>query len=190
MCNCFTGLPASKTTLTQITLAYYLCRNIITGSPQSVRDALRSSPYFDDIKAEDILPLLRPQNSKFADCPREYRGFRQLSVTFVEAKLEFGGGGGSKSISFTPAGSMGGTMGAINSFVTTHFVFDVHYCLRKHSTSKTYEDCYALYEVIGIEISSKDFNLRLSLSLRLDLSKRITYNPRISDDESTRNIRS
>jgi hypothetical protein len=112
-----------------------------------IRKALQSSPYFEDVSPEDILPLLRPQASKFMQCPKEYRGFRQLAVAFVESKLEFGSSGSAKSVTSAPAGSMGSTMGVFSSFVRTEFIFDVHYCLRRHTVSKTYEDCYALYEV-------------------------------------------
>jgi hypothetical protein len=45
----------------------------------------------------------------------------------------------------TPTGSMAGTMGVLNSFVQTSFTFDVHYCLRRHTILRTYEDCYKLY---------------------------------------------
>ena len=113
-----------------------------------VRKALQSSPYLDDIRAEDILPLLKPQNSKIVECHREYRGFRQLGIVFVESKLEFGGSGGAKSVTSTPMGSMGGSMGVFSSVMRTQFTFDVHYCMRKHSVSKSYDECYAVYEVL------------------------------------------
>ena len=159
-------------TLKQLTLAYYLCRKIITGTPMDVRKALLTSPYLDDIRPEDILPLLRPQNTTFMECPRQYRGFRQLAVAFVESKLEFGSSSSAKSLTAAPVGSMGGTMGVFSSFVRTEFTFDVHYCLRRHTVSKTYEDCYSLYEVhfyVYIIDSSRIFILRYKFRVHTDV---------------------
>ena len=150
----FTGLPLSKSSFKQITLAYYLCRKTLNGSPGAIKRALNSA-YFDDIRPDDLLPLLKPCSSKYASCATEYRGFRQLAVIFVETKLEFGNSSSaSKSFSSIPTGSMGNAMGIMNSIVQNTFVFDVHYCMRKHTIARTYEDCYNIKNVIIFFINS------------------------------------
>lgn len=146
----FVGLPATKSSFHQITLAYHLCRKSLSGTPKVIRKAIDSSPYFYDIRPEDILPLLKPMTSKVMDCPMEYRGFRQLAITFVESRIDTSSAGKKALTSSAPSGSMGGTMGILNSIFPTSFTFDVHYCMRKHSISKTYAECYQLKLVMHL----------------------------------------
>ena len=148
----FTGLPQSQITFKQYTLAYHLCRKSLEGTPKSILVALQESPYFDDIKPDDCLPLLKPleKERKPGDKASPYRGFRQLAVRYSSSTYQWGSSDDKTkkriNINGTPTGSMSGTMGSLTSFVQTKFVFDIHYCMRRHTITKTYDECQVLME--------------------------------------------
>lgn len=106
----FTGLGQPKMTLKQVTFAYHLIRQTIKGPAQKIKASIDENPYLN-FRADDILPLLRPMRSSDG-CPKEYRGFRNLVVTCSTFYTSF------SYVKFPPA--------------QTTFVFDVHYCMRRH----------------------------------------------------------
>ena len=125
---CFTGLGQPKMTLKQINFAYHLVRGTIKGPAQKIKETIDVNPYLQ-FEAMDILPLLRPMRSS-VECPKEYRGFRQLTVTCSSHFTSF------SYVKFPPA--------------QTTFVFDVHYCMRRHSVQ-----VLELYHFPTIQFSRK-----------------------------------
>ena len=143
----FTGLPQSLITFNQYTLAYHLCRKSLEGTPKDIMTAIEESPYFDDIRPDDCLPLLKPleKDRKPGNLTSPYRGFRQLAIRFLSSSYQWGSPEEKNhNVNGTPTGSMSGTMGSLSSFVQTKFVFDVHYCMRRHEITRTYDECQAL----------------------------------------------
>lgn len=105
----FSGLGKPKMTLKQLVFAYHLVRQTLKGPASKLKEILLTSPCMD-FNPDDILPLLRPIRSEF-DCPREYRGFRMLTIDCVSTKTTF----------------------SYVKMPRTVFVFDIHYCLRRHT---------------------------------------------------------
>lgn len=99
-------------TLRQILLAYHLVRGTLKGPATKIKEVLDNpdSPYFD-FRPEDILPILRPVRTSNFPIQQEYRGCRMLSICCIDYRTTF---------SYT----------ALPRIV---FVFDVHYCLRRHT---------------------------------------------------------
>ena len=108
----FTGLGEPKMTMRQGLLAYHLVRGTLKGPASKLKEVLdnKDSPYFD-FRPDDILPLLRPVRTSSFPTQQEYRGCRMLSICCIDYRTTF---------SYT-------------AMPSTVFVFDVHYCLRRHT---------------------------------------------------------
>ena len=108
----FTGLGEPKMTMRQGLLAYHLVRGTLKGPASKLKEILdnKDSPYFD-FRPDDILPLLRPVRSSTFPTQQEYRGCRMLTLCCTDYRTTF---------SYT-------------AMPSTVFVFDVHYCLRRHT---------------------------------------------------------
>lgn len=147
----FAGMTNPKQDLIQLTLAYHLCRKTITGGPRATKRAIDLSPYFENIRATDILPILKPMRENFP-CSNLYRAFRQFAVVFVSTRTEWGAiPEASKRASLknvvngAPSGSMASTFGVYGSVMKILFTFDIHYCMRRHQIEREYEDMKNLY---------------------------------------------
>jgi hypothetical protein len=125
----FSGLGTSRLTVQQLAFAYYLIRGAIKGSLGEISELVTKPNQFLDFRPEDILPLLRPMKSAVA-CSKEYRGFRMLSVACVSCKTVF----------------------SFPKISHTVFVFDVHYCMRKHSIERDLEDFQSFKDEISKEL--------------------------------------
>ena len=112
----FTGLGEPKMTLRQGLLAYHLVRGTLKGPATKLKEVLdnKESQYFD-FRPDDILPLLRPVRTSTFPTKQEYRGCRMLSLACTDYRTTF---------SYT-------------ALPRTVFVFDVHYCLRRHTIEVT-----------------------------------------------------
>ena len=99
-------------TLRQGLLAYHLVRGTLNGPAIKLKEILedKESQYFD-FRPDDILPVLRPVRTSTFPTQKEYRGCRMLSVTCTDYRTTF---------SYT-------------ALPRAFFVFDVHYCLRRHT---------------------------------------------------------
>jgi hypothetical protein len=99
-------------TLRQGLLAYHLVRGTLKGPAVKLKEILedKESQYFD-FRPDDILPVLRPVRTSTFPTQKEYRGCRMLSVTCTDYRTTF---------SYT-------------ALPRAFFVFDVHYCLRRHT---------------------------------------------------------
>ena len=108
----FSGLGEPKMTLRQGLLAYHLVRGTLKGPAIKLKEILedKESQYFD-FRPDDILPVLRPVRTSTFPTQKEYRGCRMLSVTCTDYRTTF---------SYT-------------ALPRAFFVFDVHYCLRRHT---------------------------------------------------------
>lgn len=127
-CNCFAGLPKSKFTVQQVLFAYHLLRKTITGPTQKIMPTFRKNPYLVDFFPEDLLPSLRPLRGNFP-CPTQYRGFRNLNVVYQSFNV-----------------------------IGPSYVFTIHYCMRIHTITKTYEQCSVLHnELSGELLTIPDF---------------------------------
>ena len=124
----FTGLGEPKLTLRQVLLAYHLCRGTIKGPATRVKESL-DGPYFD-FQPEDILPILRPVRTKTFPVQKEYRACRMLNISCIDYKTTF---------SYT-------------SLPKTTFVFDVHYCLRRHTIERDFDGFNELFEELHAEM--------------------------------------
>jgi len=124
----FTGLGEPKLTLRQVLLAYHLCRGTIKGPATRVKEAL-DGPFFD-FKPEDILPILRPVRTKSFPVLKEYRACRMLNISCVDYKTTF---------SYT-------------SLPKTTFVFDIHYCMRRHTIERDFDGFNELFEELAAEM--------------------------------------
>jgi hypothetical protein len=127
-CRYFWGLPKNKNTVEQIVFSYHLLRRNITGPASAIKAGWNKNVYMD-FRPEDILPTLRPLQGLLGG-PREYRGFRNLNVKFshINATLE---------------------AGLLPHF---KFVFLIHYCMRKHTIEKTFEEFQAFYSELRQEM--------------------------------------
>jgi hypothetical protein len=117
----FTGLGEPKMTMRQGLLAYHLVRGTLKGPASKLKEVLdnKDSPFFD-FRPDDILPLLRPVRTSTFPTQQEYRGCRMLSLCCIDYRTTF---------SYT-------------SMPSTVFVFDVHYCLRRHTVEVRVSDSF------------------------------------------------
>jgi len=129
----FSGLNLPKLSLIQLLVAYHIIRGTINGeSAKDVLEALHSSPHIVGFKATDILPLLKPlHGGVVGECPKEYRGFRMLAVTFKEVRR-------------VP------TIYSIYGYKIV-FTFTVHYCMRLHTIDRDLDSLRGLNELLKHE---------------------------------------
>ena len=127
-CRYFWGLPQNKVSLEEVLFAYHLLRRTIVGPAQNIAANLKTGPYMN-FRPEDLLPTLRPLHST-VDLPSTYRAFRNLNVSFSRIALEM-------SFMVVP---------------NYAFVFNIHYCLRKHTVQRSYAEVRTIYNELREEL--------------------------------------
>ncbi len=128
----FTGFGKGKLSAQQLNLAYHIIRGTVKKSAKYIVENLETDPFLADFQAEDILPVLRPCMTTFP-CNRDYRGFRNFAIRYIDESETEAFKFASDQHSPSPYNA---DVESNNEEEGDHFVFDVHYALRRYRVVK------------------------------------------------------